>query len=82
MANLTLERLKEAVDKLIEVIIFQNEGSTEFPELMALKLEQLYKWWWQNILDFIRGVYGKSNISIFEEAATQIMSAESELLMI
>jgi hypothetical protein len=31
---------------------------------------------WQNILDFIRGVYGKSNISIFEEA-TQIMSAES-----
>jgi hypothetical protein len=40
-----------------------------------LKLEQLYKGGGKT-LDFIRGVYGKSNISIFE-AATQIMSAES-----
>jgi hypothetical protein len=49
---------------------------------MALETRTTIQGWWQNILDFIRGVYGKSNISIFEEAATQIMSAESELLMI
>jgi hypothetical protein len=37
MANPDIRKIKkEAVDKLIaEVIIFQNEGSTEFPELMA-----------------------------------------------
>jgi hypothetical protein len=49
MANLIRKIKKEAVDKLIaEVIIFQNEDSTEFPELMALETRTTIQGWWQN----------------------------------
>lgn len=69
---------KEAVDKLIaEVIINQNEGSTEFPELMQEVNRSTIRTWWQKILDWFRGEYRKANINIFEEAAQEIMSGRT-----
>lgn len=68
---------KEAVDKLIaEVIINQSEGSTEFPELMEEENRNMVQKLWDTILDYIKGVYGKSNIDIFETAAQQIIKGE------
>ena len=68
---------KEAVDKLIaELIINENEGTTEFPELRQEINRSIVRGWWNSILDWIRGVYRKSNISIFEEAAAQIIGGE------
>lgn len=67
---------KEAVDKLIsELIINQSEGSTQFPELMEEKERSMVQSWWDSILDFIRGVYAKTNIDIFEQAANKVVSA-------
>jgi hypothetical protein len=68
---------KEAVDKLIaELIVKQSEGSTEFPELMEEENRNMIQEWWNTILDYLRGVYGKSNIDIFETAAQQILTGE------
>ena len=68
---------KEAVDKLItELIINGNEGSTEFPELREETNKSMIKVWWQKILDWFRGQYKASNVSIFEEAAGKIMNEE------
>jgi N-acetylglutamate synthase-like GNAT family acetyltransferase len=70
---------KEAVDKLIaELIINQSEGSTEFPELMEEADRSLIRRWWNAITDFLRGMYKKSNISIFEETARIISQGEVE----
>lgn len=67
---------KEAVDKLIaELIINQSEGSTQFPELMDESDRSMIENWWNTILDFIRGVYRKSNIDIFEQTASKVASA-------
>lgn len=67
---------KEAVDKLIaELIINQSEGSTEFPELMSENNRSMVQDWWNTILDFIKGVYAKTNIDIFEQAANKVLSA-------
>ena len=64
---------KEAIDKLItELIIAQNEGDTEFPELRIESERSTVRNWWNSILDWFRGMYKKSNISIFEEAAKTI----------
>jgi hypothetical protein len=66
---------KEAVDKLIaELIINQSEGSTEFPELMSENNRSMVQNWWNTILDFIKGVYAKTNIDIFEQAAGKVAS--------
>ena len=68
---------KEAVDKLIaEIIINQNEGKTDYPELRSEENQSLIRRWWNKILDFFRGMYKKSNIDIFEKAATEITSEE------
>jgi hypothetical protein len=68
---------KEAVDKLIaELIINQSEGDTEFPELRQEANRSLIRRWWNAITDAIRGMYRKSNISIFEEAARTISIGE------
>ena len=68
---------KEAVDKLIaELIINQSEGSTEFPELMEEANRSIIRRWWNAITDFLRGMYKKSNISIFEDAAATISGGE------
>lgn len=61
---------KEAVDKLIaELIIHNNEGTTEFPELLNETNRSIIRTWWQTILDFFRGMYKSANIDIFQEAA-------------
>jgi hypothetical protein len=68
---------KEAVDKLIaELIINESEGSTEFPELMQEIDRSIVRGWWRSTLDWIQGTYKKSNISIFEESAAQIIGGE------
>ena len=70
---------KEAVDKLIaELIINQSEGSTEYPELMEESNKSIIRRWWNSILNWISGTYKKSNISIFEEVASNILSGEIE----
>ena len=69
---------KEAVDRLIaEVIINQNEGDTEFPELMEETNRSMVQKLWETIKDYIKGIYGKTNIDIFQEAARQIIGEEA-----
>lgn len=61
---------KEAVDKLIsELIIFNNQGTTEFPELMDETNRSIIRTFWEKILDWFRGMYKAANIDIFQEAA-------------
>jgi len=61
---------KEAVDKLIaELIVYNSEGTTEFPELLDEVNRSTVRSWWQKILDWFRGMYQASNIDIFQEAA-------------
>lgn len=68
---------KEAVDKLIaELIINRNEGTTEFPELRDETNRSMIRNWWNAITDHIRGMYKKSNIAIFEDAANMIEGGE------
>jgi len=68
---------KEAVDKLIaELIVYNNEGSTEFPELMEEENRSLVRTWWDTILDFVRGIYGKSNIDIFQTVSEKVATGE------
>lgn len=70
---------KEAVDKLIaELIINESEGSVEFPELMNETNRSLIRRWWDGILDFFRGQYKKSNISVFGETAKLILKGGVE----
>lgn len=68
---------KEAVDKLIsELIVNSNEGTTEYPELREEENRSIIRQWWNNIIDWFRGMSKDSNIDIFEEAASTIMSGE------
>ena len=68
---------KEAVDKLIvELIINQSEGSTEFPELMQEEIRSMVREWWDSILDFFKGIYTKSNIELFETIAEQVAAGQ------
>lgn len=69
---------KEAVDKLIsEVVVYQAEGSTEYPELMEEETRSMIKEWWNAILDYIRGMYKKSNIDIFQEVGGVVRTGEA-----
>jgi hypothetical protein len=69
---------KEAVDKLIsEVVIYQSEGSTEYPELMEEETRNMIQKLWEMILDKLRGVYRKSNIDIFQTAGTIVKSGKA-----
>ncbi len=66
---------KEAVDKLIsEVIINNNQDGEQFPELREEANQSLVRKWWNAILDWIRGIYRKANIDIFEKAASKILN--------
>jgi len=61
---------KEAVDKLIaELIVYNNEGTTEFPELLDETNRSLIRNFFEKILDWFRGMYKSANIDIFQEAA-------------
>ena len=64
---------KEAVDKLIaELIVYNSEGSTEFPELMQEETRNMIQEIWNMILDRIRGIYSKTNIDLFNVAASRV----------
>jgi hypothetical protein len=68
---------KEAVDKLIaELIINESEGSTQFPELLMESERSMIQKWWDAILDFIRGQYRKSNIDIFQQTSSRVLSGK------
>jgi hypothetical protein len=69
---------KEAVDKLIvEHIINQKEGNTEFPSLQEKAERSLAQKLWDVILDFIKELYNsKSKTDIFAETAAQIAAGE------
>lgn len=70
---------KEAVDKLIaELIVNNGQEFEQYPELREETNRSLIRKWWQDILDFIRGLYRESNIYIFDEAAKQIIEGEIE----
>lgn len=72
---------KEAVDKLIsELIIFNNQGTTEFPELMDETNRSIIRTFFEKILDWFRGMYKSANIDIFQEAAGRIMVGETQLV--
>ena len=68
---------KEAVDKLIsEIIINKNANIEQYPELREEINQSLVRKWWQDILDFINGMYKKTNINIFEETASKIIEGD------
>jgi len=71
---------KEAVDKLIvELIIHQSEGSTEFPELMEEETRSMIQRWWDAIKNYIRELSGKTKIDLLEsykEAAAKVISGD------
>ena len=69
---------KEAADKLIaEIIINQNEGSEEFPELAQEENQSLFRRIWNKILNALGLSYKNSGINIFQEAAIKITGEES-----
>lgn len=68
---------KEAVDKLIAQIILNNgEASESFPELAKEDVRNMVQSWWDSILEFIKGLYEKANINLFEDAARIIASED------
>jgi len=70
---------KEAVDKLLtELIINQSEGSTEYPELQDLETRSIIQTWWDTILEYIRSLYGKSTVDLFNKTASKIISGDIE----
>jgi hypothetical protein len=69
---------KEAVDKLIsEVVVYQSEGSTEYPELIEEETRNWVQGLWNMILDKLRGIYKKSNIDIFQEVGGIVRAGEA-----
>ena len=70
---------KEAVDKLIaEIIIYNNDGKTEYPELMEETNRSTIRNWWQKILDLIKGMYKSANVDVFQEAAKMVQEGAVE----
>jgi hypothetical protein len=68
---------KEAVDKLIaEVIINSLDNSQQYPELLERENLSMIRRWWNAIMDFINGQYRKTDMSLFEEAAQQIITGD------
>lgn len=68
---------KEAVDKLItELIVSASQGTTDYPELMEEETRNTVQKWWDMILDYLRGVYSKTNIDIFKTIGFKIASGD------
>jgi len=64
----------EAVGKLIaEVIINKEQAVEQYPELREYENLSLIERFWNAIVDLFRGMYRKSDISIFEKAGAQVM---------
>lgn len=70
---------KEAVDKLIaELIVFQSEGSTEFPELREKATRNTVQEWWGAVLNFVKDLFNRSDIDLFGKTAQQILEGGIE----
>ena len=70
---------KEAVDKLIaELIVNDGENTDQYPELKELTNRSMVRRLWDAILDYIRGIYEKADINVFEQAALKIAEGEVE----
>lgn len=70
---------KEAVDKLIaEYIINNSEGSDQFPELRDLEARTFIQEMWDAITAFIRQLYSKAEVNLFEELAKNIIDGKIE----
>ncbi len=69
---------KEAVDKLIAELIINGGSINEemFPELLKEENRSIVASFWAKILQFIRGLYLKSDISLFEDTAAKIMAGQ------
>ena len=69
---------KEAVDKLIAELIINGGSINEemFPELLKEENRTTVASFWAKILQFIRGLYLKSDISLFEDTAAKIMAGQ------
>ncbi len=70
---------KEAVDKLIvEKIVEQSEGNTEFPSLQEKEERNLAQRLWDAVLSAIKTLFKKTKVDIFSEAATMISEGKVE----
>jgi hypothetical protein len=70
---------KEAVDKLIaELIVNGGQDLAQYPELLQEEDQNLVQRWWNAILDWFRGMYKSTNVSIFQQTADIIMNDELE----
>lgn len=66
---------KEAVDKLLtELIVNRLNNAEQYPALAKEENISILHQWWNAILDWFRGMYKKSNISIFNETADIILN--------
>ena len=64
---------KEAVDRLIvEKIIEQSEGNTQFPSLQEQEERNFAQRLWDAVLDFVKSLYNKTNVDLFAQAAEMI----------
>ena len=60
---------KEAVDKLLaEVIVYQSEGSTDFPELVSQVEREVVEGWWEAVLKWLRDNFSKTKVDLFDVA--------------
>lgn len=65
---------KEAVDKLLaEMIINGATDLSAFPELIDDTTQTEVLSWWKTIMNFIKGLYEKSNVELFTEAKESIL---------
>jgi hypothetical protein len=66
---------KEAVDKLIAELIINGGSINEemFPELLKEENRSIVASFWAKILQFIRGLYLKSDISLFESISKSLI---------
>jgi len=68
---------KEAVDQLIAQVLDYTPGDPNTSsDLMQEETRSMIQRWWETILDYIRGVYSKSNIDIFNTAAYTIVDGK------
>ena len=65
---------KEAVDKLLSEMIINGATNLDaFPELINDTTQTEVLSWWKTILNFIKGLYEKSDVELFTEAKESIL---------
>ena len=65
---------KEAADKLIsELIVNEGQNIEDFPEIEDPGVVDMVRSWWDTILQYIRDLYAKSKVDVFQEAKRSIL---------